>query len=64
MHQKQDGSGDCDSNYFNLLSISVIKTMTKSTSGRKGFLWPALPSHGPSLREAKEGINAERRAGA
>jgi hypothetical protein len=35
------------------MSFAVINTMTKSNSGRKGFICLTHLNHGPSLREAK-----------
>lgn len=38
-----------------LLSVAVIKTMTKSNLEKKEFVWLAYPNHSPSLWEVMAG---------
>lgn len=38
--------------YPSLVSVVVINTDQKILR-RKGFIWPTLPNHSPSLRQAK-----------
>lgn len=45
-----------------MLSVAVIKHVTKSNLGREGFIWLTCPDHRLSLREVGWGISRGRGA--